>query len=123
MDKKLTKEDIINVAKCCITGNCESCSLVENDEKCTTNFLNWIIEYMENEPAPTADVQEVKHGEWKPIFMIVAYEHAGKTFDLRGIKCSECGEEMIYELKESFQPKPNYCPNCGARMDGGSNDG
>lgn len=33
MDKKLTKEDIINVAKCCITGNCESCPL-ENDEKC-----------------------------------------------------------------------------------------
>ena len=67
---------------------------------------------------PTVDAQEVKHGEWKPIFMTVAYEYAGKTFDLRGIECSECGEEMIYELKESFQPKPNYCPNCGARMDG-----
>lgn len=44
---------------------------------------------------PTADVQEVKHGKWKPMFMVVAYEYAGKTFDFRGIKCSECGKEII----------------------------
>lgn len=50
----MTKDEIITVAKCCITGNCESCPLVENDEKCTTNFLNWIIEYMKTEPAPAA---------------------------------------------------------------------
>ena len=47
MDKKFTNEKIINVAKCCITGNCKSCPL-ENDEKCATNFLNCVIEYMEN---------------------------------------------------------------------------
>ena len=27
MDKKFTNEKIINVAKCCITGNCKSCPL------------------------------------------------------------------------------------------------
>ena len=70
---------------------------------------------------PTADVQEVKHGEWKSMFMVVAYEYAGKTFDFRGIKCSECGKEIISLIHESFRPKPNYCPSCGARMDGDSN--
>lgn len=30
--------------------------------------------------------------------------------------CSECGVEM---LPENITP---YCPNCGARMDGGAND-
>lgn len=53
MDKKLTKEDIINVAKSCTDSDCKSCPL-ENDEKCATNFLNCIIEYMKNEPAPAA---------------------------------------------------------------------
>jgi hypothetical protein len=53
MDKKLTKEDIINVAKSCTDSDCKSCPL-EDDEKCATNFLNCIIEYMKNEPAPAA---------------------------------------------------------------------
>ena len=112
MDKKLTKEDIINVAKCCITGNCESCPLVENDEKCTTNFLNWIIEYMENEPAPTADVQEVKHGDWlKP---------GNDPIDNKQWICSECKglTETAYYCGHCYY---NYCPNCGARMDGVAN--
>ena len=54
MDKKLTKEDIIKVAKCCIDSDCRSCPL-EDDEKCATNFLNYIIEYMKNEPALSAN--------------------------------------------------------------------
>lgn len=51
--------------------------------------------------APTADVKEVKHGEWitdKDGFVI----------------CSECGEEHTWD---DFRPP--YCDMCGARMDGG----
>lgn len=40
-----------------------------------------------------ADVQRVRHGEW-----------------VDGMKCSECGQVDT--------TKPNYCPNCGAKMDG-----
>lgn len=58
MDKKLTKEDIINVAKSCTDSDCKSCPL-EDDEKCATNFLNCIIEYMKNEPAATGTSSEV----------------------------------------------------------------
>nr|DAL27399.1 MAG TPA_asm: hypothetical protein [Caudoviricetes sp.] len=53
MNKEFTKEDIINVAKSCTDSDCKSCPL-EDDEKCATNFLNCIIEYMKNEPAPAA---------------------------------------------------------------------
>lgn len=52
--------------------------------------------------APTADVAEVKYGEW--------------VHGERISHCSECGVEM---LPENITP---YCPNCGARMDGGAND-
>ena len=51
---------------------------------------------------PTADVVEVKHGEWKRII------RNGKP---RGLKCSLCGKHIHFH--------ENYCPNCGAKMDGG----
>ena len=54
MDKKLTKEDIINVAKCCIADNCVLCPLAGNGD-CITDFMKHILEYMKNEPALSAN--------------------------------------------------------------------
>lgn len=55
---------------------------------------------------PTIEAEPVRHGEWLTI--IEANEY-GEPYQ-SGVYCSECGETSIYE--------PNYCPNCGARMDG-----
>lgn len=51
--------------------------------------------------APAADVAPVVHGRWESI-----------SFEVFGLnwKCSNC------DSKEFL--KYNYCPNCGARMDG-----
>ena len=54
MDKKLTKEDIIKVAKCCIADNCVLCPLAGNGD-CITDFMKHILEYMKNEPALSAN--------------------------------------------------------------------
>lgn len=59
---------------------------------------------------PTADVVEVKHGEWV------------KRPNTKGqVYCSECA--TLEEITDnSF--KSNYCPNCGADMrDGGADNG
>lgn len=53
--------------------------------------------------APTADVVEVVHGEWIRPTMI-----NGRTFDIP--HCSVCGD-VPCDTK-------NYCPDCGAKMDG-----
>lgn len=50
---------------------------------------------------PTADVVEVRHGEWIPV------DEQYDAFD-----CSEC-EAMVSRMM-------NYCPRCGARMTGES---
>lgn len=51
---------------------------------------------------PTADVAPVVHGRWVD---------AG-----RGIKaCSNCN----HGIKEHMACANHYCPNCGAKMDGG----
>lgn len=52
---------------------------------------------------PTADVVEVKHGEW-----IMVKELCG----IEVLKCSICGTE------HSRLPTA-YCCDCGAKMDGG----
>lgn len=61
------------------------------------------------EAPPAADVQSVEHGKWKNV--------AGMNS-----KCSVCSH---YFPVTEFDSRPfdiNYCPNCGARMDGGNED-
>lgn len=59
-----------------------------------------VIEILDD--IPTADVAPVVHGRWVD---------AG-----RGIKaCSNCN----HGIKEHMACVNHYCPNCGARMDGG----
>lgn len=58
---------------------------------------------------PTADVQEVKRGEWlKP---------SNDSVDSKQWICSECKglTETAFYCGHCYY---NYCPNCGARMDG-----
>ena len=62
------------------------------------------------EEMPTADVVEVKHGEWIP----VQYTY----FGLKRYECSKCKDDEYWQ-KRYLEHKENYCPNCGAKMDGG----
>ena len=50
---------------------------------------------------------DVKHGHWIFVEDMVSY-----------IKCSECGDDICWVNTK----RPKYCPNCGARMDGNTND-
>lgn len=54
--------------------------------------------------APTADVVEVRYGEWK------------------GCECSVCGKvspTVHLDVENEYKiRKTPYCPNCGAKMDG-----
>ena len=58
---------------------------------------------------PAADVAPVRHGRWE------------EASDGDGIVCPFCRTDfctIIYDT-EYF----NYCPNCGAKMDGGIGNG
>ena len=59
---------------------------------------------------PIVDVAPVVHGRWiKDDFLSDDVNNAEK--------CSQCGELIGW-----FGNLPNYCPNCGAKMDGGDSD-
>lgn len=64
------------------------------------HFIDLVIDEM-----PTADVEPVRHGRW--IHEMVGY-----------VKCSVCND-LEEDVCAIFY---NFCPNCGAKMDGGDED-
>lgn len=59
---------------------------------------NQIIDLFDD--LPTADVQPVVHAEWVCLEPEIGF-----------YSCSKCGHNIL-------RATCNYCPNCGARMDG-----
>lgn len=58
---------------------------------------------------PAADVQEVKHAHWED-------EYYDEITELYYHTCSNCNTEITATCFD------NYCPNCGAIMDGKENE-
>ena len=59
--------------------------------------------------APAVDVAPVVHGEWE-----------WETSDI--YRCTVCNRKTHVE-ETMCQPAWQYCPNCGAKMDGDVNNG
>ena len=81
-------------------------------EKLTRSYVNgnpyiadWRFDEM-IEKLPVADVAPVRHGRWEP----------GNPI------CPVCGENKFKDLDADIWCDwlPDFCPNCGAKMDGGS---
>ena len=94
---------------------CAYCELIDSLEICPCYkmtrdefWANKTLQCQRHSDCPLIevpdDVQPVKHGEWKRI-----PEYTGSPWGY--FECTNCGERS-YTLSE------NYCPNCGARMDG-----
>lgn len=81
------------------------------EERKNGNFVftsKWIKDIMDN--LPTADVVEVKHGEWKPV------HYEGGFIGTNYEECSICRYRIYFNdmrCKLTF----DYCPKCGAKMD------
>lgn len=67
------------------------------------------------EDAPTVQAVEVVHGEW-------FIDDRNKAERTCVVGCSVCGAILNLKMFD-FGMNYNYCPNCGAKMDGGNEDG
>lgn len=73
--------------------------------------------------APAADVAPVVHGLWIPSES--DFDDDDTLFDVEewcDWQCSACREDICYDDPMPIKLLPNYCPNCGAKMDGGDSD-
>ena len=68
---------------------------------------------------PAADVAPVVHGQW------ISFTGCANE----GVYCSICKKKVWKSdyawcsKKSRNKLRSNYCPNCGAKMDGGTDDG
>ena len=69
------------------------------------NGIESVLEYVENLPA--ADVAPMVHGRW-------IERRAPHAMGGISAKCSACSKRVQY-----LGNPLNYCPHCGAKMDGG----
>ena len=76
----------------------------------STSWADAIDEVLELiKSLPTIEAEPVRHGYWKP------FDDYNASLWWR---CSRCG----YTIDDDEIPM-NYCPECGARMDGDASDG
>ncbi len=104
MKEYIEREAAISYIK---DNQCKHCSDIGLCGKCAVLTAVKLFESI-----PAADVVEVRHGKW-----VVSRTDFGwncSEFPTH-CKCTLCGREVPY------QDRDNYCPNCGAKMDGGEN--
>ena len=65
------------------------------------------------ENAPAVDAVPVVHGRW-----LLLDECSNE-----GVYCSVCHKKVYRTEYANQKVKSNYCPNCGAKMDGGKDNG
>lgn len=84
---------------------CWACSEEFSESPCEPNDCR-ILEIIRN--APAIEAEPVRHGEWE-IVDATSYDDI--------CTCSECGG-----FAPSGYIKSNYCPKCGAKMNGGEKE-
>lgn len=69
------------------------------------------------EDAQPVEVEPVRHGRWIGT-EFDGYANGFPVYDV--FECSVCG--MEYDSTDDGEITHNYCPNCGAKMDGTNED-
>lgn len=93
-------------------------ALLENAQRMTEyDEAGWgvpvrVVKVEHIETAPAVDAVEVKRGRW------ISIDECSNE----GVCCSEC-HKKVYKADYAWcvnknKVRSNYCPNCGARMDG-----
>ena len=92
--RETAKEELLSWARC-----------INHPEHLMTEDAMCVLDNI-----PAADVAPVVHGNWEvhPKDVFATMHHCGK------LRCTNCWHFLYY----NFGDDKNYCPNCGARMDG-----
>lgn len=111
MTEYITKEQAIAVVK-------EAIANIVNSDSETVNLTDLEIEIQMTitDYTDAADVAPVVHARWEGIWGdgYAEDEEGNPQIVYEEFECSNCGQEHLAD----GEPEWNYCPECGARMDG-----
>lgn len=68
-----------------------------------------VVDVADIKNIPAADVAPVVKSEWE----ILTDDYGNER-----MRCKRCGEEFYDGDNDTVDTKHNFCPNCGARMEG-----
>ena len=110
MDDYISRQTVINAAEQIIARDTSGDNAVVNAMTAWKEYIKGL---------PFEDVQPVRHGHW------IIKDNPGTGW--YRVTCSECGEDVTSTVPViGFFPNAkaiwNYCPNCGAKMDGEQNE-
>ena len=95
---------------------------LEDFERCNAENPNWTPQRVKTLllRQPAADVAEVVHGQWEETDWREYDAQSCETirYPKAAIVCTNCR----CAFKKDALWKRDFCPNCGAKMDGGKND-
>lgn len=103
---ELNREQIIKALECCGTENkcCSVCPLAKDYSPCSKTMAENALSLIEE---LTVEL-EARHGKW--VF--------GKLCGRDAWVCSLCGAGFTGENAEWIAKEHDFCPKCGAKMDG-----
>lgn len=97
-------------------GNCPSC--IHDEHDCQYDGCWALMDFCEKIEylgyVPAADVVPVRHGRWE---QKEVFEAKGCVDELQSAFCPVCQRYHTTPYAYYFTHY-NYCPNCGAKMDG-----
>ena len=100
---------------------CKPCKSEKKDHNGCLCRACWVDDMLDEvECFQPADVTPVRHGRWEEADWVEPDCHGFGTIRTpkAALRCSNCKncfkKELLWE--------DNYCPNCGAKMNGGDND-
>ena len=95
-------------------GDIEKWLLTETASLDGKKDREYVVERLRNE-IPAADVMEIRHGKWEVMHGVLT--PGGDPW----VRCPYCRNKNTEHLEGIEMPEQwNYCPNCGAKMDGGT---
>lgn len=105
-------QDLIE-RRAALTALCEDC--LQKYEGICPHPASRCVEFRTIKQLPAIDAEPVRHGRW--------IEHGGGFV----VTCSNCNATYRKDVLQSLSPYAEHltrhCPNCGARMDGGADNG
>lgn len=114
------------ISRAALLKECEECQKTDprfEERGWANHFINeagepsaeWYCVEGMIENAPAVDASPVVHGRWINYPECLGYEGA---YCDENIVCSEC--HSVWNIIDNDADRFDYCPMCGARMDGGS---
>lgn len=114
MDKYIKMQDIIDRIYPVDPENdgSDGCTIVVQNLRLTSDEIEALVDEI-----PAADVVPVVHAKWEECDYVEPCVHGFGTirYPNAGLKCTNC----VNVFNKKLLWKDSFCPNCGAKMDGG----